>query len=68
MIIELKNGRKKCPRQPPSGDPILVLSIQLFPVRKFWGKFFRPFFRALEIPHLSVINLMMKPPNPAQKF
>jgi len=33
-----------------------------------FGHFFWSFFRAQEIPHLSVINFMMKPPNPAQKF
>jgi len=29
----------------------------------FWS-----LFRTLQIPHLSVINFMMKPPNPAQNF
>lgn len=45
---------------------ILVLMLNFFSEK--FCHFFGHFFRAQEIPHLSVINFMMKPPNPAQKF
>lgn len=65
---ELENDQDTTNAEQPSGLTLYWCFLLNVFSEKFCGQIFGHFSDRRKIPHLSVINFMMKLPNPAQKF